>query len=107
MPEPRRSESLRIALLSYRGNPNSGGQGVYIHYLTRELVALGHHVEVFSGPPYPRLAPGVPVVEVESLALYRPQDPFRTPALHEFRDVIDVDEFDTMCAAGFMSLIHI
>ncbi|HJV09167.1 MAG TPA: glycosyltransferase family 4 protein, partial [Acidimicrobiales bacterium] len=96
MPEP-----LRVALLSYRGNPNSGGQGVYVHYLTRELVALGHHVEVFSGPPYPRLAPGVPCVEVPSLDLYRPDDPFRTPALSEFRDLIDVAEFATMCAAGF------
>lgn len=96
MPEP-----LRIALLSYRGNPNSGGQGVYVHYLSRELVALGHHVEVFSGPPYPRLAPGVPCVEVPSLDLYRPENPFRTPALAEFRDLIDVAEFATMCAAGF------
>jgi glycosyltransferase involved in cell wall biosynthesis len=101
VPEPRSSERLRIALLSYRGNPNSGGQGVYIHYLTRELAALGHHVEVFSGPPYPRLAPGVPCVEVPSLDLYRPEDPFRTPALSEFRDLIDVAEFATMCAAGF------
>jgi len=74
---------------------------VYVHYLTRELLALGHHVEVFSGPPYPRLAPGVPVVEVPSLDLYRPEDPFRTPALAEFRDLIDVAEFATMCAAGF------
>ena len=90
-----------IALLAYRGNPHSGGQGVYIHYLSRELVALGHHVEVFSGPPYPRLAPGVPLVEVPSLDLYRPEDPFRTPALAEFRDLIDVAEFAIMCAAGF------
>ena len=96
MPEP-----LRVALLSYRGNPNSGGQGVYVHYLTRELVALGHHVEVFSGPPYPRLAPGVPCVEVPSLDLYRAEAPFRTPAPQEFRDLIDVAEFATMCAAGF------
>jgi glycosyltransferase involved in cell wall biosynthesis len=94
-------EPLRVALLSYRGNPNSGGQGVYVHYLSRELVALGHHVEVFSGPPYPRLAPGVPCVEVPSLDLYRPEDPFRTPALAEFRDLVDVAEFATMCAAGF------
>jgi glycosyltransferase involved in cell wall biosynthesis len=94
-------EPLRIALLAYRGNPHSGGQGVYVHYLTRELVALGHAVEVFSGQPYPRLAPGAPVVQVESLDLYRPQDPFRTPALSEFRDLIDVAEFATMCAAGF------
>ena len=96
MPEP-----LRVCLLAYRGNPHSGGQGVYVHYLSRELVALGHHVEVFSGPPYPRLAAGVPCVEVPSLDLYRPEDPFRTPALHEFRDLIDVAEFATMCAAGF------
>ncbi len=101
MPEPLRPDRLRIALLAYRGNPHSGGQGVYVHYLTRELVALGHHVEVFSGQPYPRLAPGAPVVEVESLDLYRPQDPFRTPAVSEFRDLIDVVEFATMCAAGF------
>jgi len=94
-------EPLRVALLSYRGNPNSGGQGVYVHYLTRELVALGHHVEVFSGPPYPRLAPGVPCVEVPSLDLYRAEAPFRTPAPQEFRDLIDVAEFATMCAAGF------
>jgi glycosyltransferase involved in cell wall biosynthesis len=92
---------LRVAVLTYRGNTNSGGQGVYVHYLTRELVAMGHHVEVFSGPPYPRLAPGVPCVEVPSLDLYRPEDPFRTPALAEFRDLIDVAEFATMCAAGF------
>jgi len=94
-------EPLRVCLLAYRGNPHSGGQGVYVHYLSRELVALGHHVEVFSGPPFPRLAPGVACLEVPSLDLYRPEDPFRTPALHEFRDLIDVVEFATMCAAGF------
>jgi glycosyltransferase involved in cell wall biosynthesis len=94
-------EPLRIALLAYRGNPHSGGQGVYVHYLSRELLALGHHVEVFSGPPYPRLAPGVPCVEVPSLDLYRPEDPFRTPAPGEFRDLIDAGEFAIMCGAGF------
>jgi len=101
VPERSRSEAIRVALLAYRGNPHSGGQGVYVHYLARELLALGHHVEVFSGPPYPRLSPGVPVVEVPSLDLYRPEDPFRTPALAEFRDLIDVAEFATMCSAGF------
>ncbi|HEX2118017.1 MAG TPA: glycosyltransferase family 4 protein [Acidimicrobiales bacterium] len=101
MPEPLRADFLRICVLAYRGNPHSGGQGVYVHYLTRELAALGHSVEVFSGPPYPRLAPGVPCVQVPSLDLYRAEDPFRTPALAEFRDLIDVVEFATMCAAGF------
>ncbi len=92
---------LRVALLTYRGNPHSGGQGVYVHYLSRELVALGHTVEVFSGPPYPDLAPGVTLTEVPSLDLYRPEDPFRTPRRDEFRGPVDVVEFGTMCAGGF------
>jgi len=94
-------DQLRVALLAYRGNPHSGGQGVYVSYLSRELTALGHHVEVFSGQPYPELAPEVPLVKVPSLDLYRQPDPFRTPARHEFRDPIDVAEFAIMCAAGF------
>ena len=92
---------LRVALLAYRGNPHSGGQGVYVHYLSRELAALGHSVEVFSGPPYPQLPAGVPLVPVPSLDLYRPTDPFRTPGREEFRDLLDVAEFAMMCTAGF------
>src|SRR5205807_2650988 len=93
--------ALRIALLTYRGNPHSGGQGVYTRHLSRELVALGHHVEVFSGQPYPELDPEVALVEVPSLDLYRPDNPFRLPRLSEFRDHIDVAEFALMCTAGF------
>ena len=51
--QPLYDRPLRIALLAYRGNPFCGGQGVYIRHLSRELVALGHDVEVFSGQPYP------------------------------------------------------
>ncbi|MDP8937222.1 MAG: glycosyltransferase family 4 protein [Actinomycetota bacterium] len=94
-------DGLRVALLAYRGNPHSGGQGVYVHYLSRELTALGHSVEVFSGQPYPDLPPGVPLVPVPGLDLYRAADPFRTPAREEFRDALDVAEFAMMCAAGF------
>ena len=32
-------ESLKVALLTYRGTPTCGGQGVYIRHLSRELVA--------------------------------------------------------------------
>jgi glycosyltransferase involved in cell wall biosynthesis len=92
---------MRIALLSYRSKPHCGGQGVYVRHLSRELVALGHEVEVFSGQPYPVLDPGVRLTEVPSLDLYREPDPFRVPALREFRDLVDVEEFLTMCAAGF------
>jgi hypothetical protein len=62
---------VRIALLSYRSKPHCGGQGVYVRHLSRELVRLGHDVEVFSGQPYPELDEGVRLTEVPSLDLYR------------------------------------
>ncbi|HEV3472735.1 MAG TPA: glycosyltransferase family 4 protein [Actinomycetota bacterium] len=94
-------DPLRIALLTYRGNPHSGGQGVYVRYLSRALVELGHRVEVMSGQPYPELDPGVVLTPLASLDLYRPDDPFRTPRLSEFRDWIDVLEYAAMCTAAF------
>src|SRR6476469_2802746 len=93
--------SLRIALLSYRSKPHSGGQGVYVRALSRELTELGHSVEVISGQPYPELDPGVPLTELPSLDLYREPDPFRTPRPSEIRDWVDVAEWATMCTAGF------
>ncbi len=92
---------MRIAMLSYRSKQHCGGQGIYLRHLSRELVALGHTVEVFSGQPYPVLDEGVVLTEVPSLDLYREPDPFRVPKLREFRDLIDVEEFATMCLAGF------
>lgn len=93
--------ALRIALLTYRGNPHSGGQGVYVRYLSRALTELGHEVEVFSGPPYPVLDEGVGFTPVPSLDLYRPSDPFRRPRVGEFGDWVDVLEYAAMCTAAF------
>jgi len=91
----------RVAFLVYRGNPRCGGQGVYTRHLTRELVALGHSVEVFSGPPWPELDEGVGFTPVGGLDLYRDPDPFRIPARSEFRSLADVAEFAVMMSAGF------
>ncbi len=74
---------------------------MYVRHLARELVALGHEVDVLSGQPYPVVTDGVELVEVESLDLYRESDPFRVPKLREFRDLVDVLEFGVMCTAGF------
>ncbi|MGI8492259.1 MAG: glycosyltransferase family 4 protein [Acidimicrobiales bacterium] len=93
--------ALRVALLVYRGNPHSGGQGVYTRYLARELVRLGHRVTVFAGQPYPVLDDGVEFTEVPSLDLYREPDPFRIPHPREFKAPIDAAEFALMCTAGF------
>jgi glycosyltransferase involved in cell wall biosynthesis len=92
---------LRIALLSYRSKPHCGGQGVYVRHLSRELAALGHHVEVFSGQPYPELDPGPLLQPLPSLDLYRDDDPFRTPRPGELRDLVDVLEVATMWTGGF------
>lgn len=95
---------LRIALLSYRSKPHSGGQGIYVRHLSRELAALGHDVTVFSGQPYPeldRLGDGVRLRKVPSLDLYREPDPFRVPRPREYRDGIDVLEVATMFIGGF------
>jgi len=100
-PRPAEPGKYRVAFLVYRGNPRCGGQGVYTRHLTRELVALGHSVEVFSGPPWPELDEGVGFTAVRGLDLYRDPDPFRIPARSEFTSLADLTEFLIMLIAGF------
>ncbi|MFF0164886.1 glycosyltransferase family 4 protein [Streptomyces prasinus] len=95
---------LRIALLTYKGNPFCGGQGVYVRHLSRELARLGHQVEVIGAQPYPVLDEGydgLSLTELPSLDLYRQPDPFRTPGRGEYRDWIDALEVGTMWTGGF------
>jgi glycosyltransferase involved in cell wall biosynthesis len=98
---PAEPGKLRIAFLIYRGNPRCGGQGVYTRHLTRELINLGHSVEVFAGPPWPELDEGVGFTAVRGLDLYRDPDPFRIPARSEFISLADVAEFAVMMTGGF------
>ncbi|WP_031476380.1 glycosyltransferase family 4 protein [Streptomyces bicolor] len=98
---------LDIALLTYKGNPFCGGQGVYVRHLSRELARLGHRVEVIGSQPYPVLDEGddyadrLTLTELPSLDLYRQPDPFRTPKRDEYRDWIDALEVGTMWTGGF------
>jgi glycosyltransferase involved in cell wall biosynthesis len=98
---------LNIALLTYKGNPFCGGQGVYVRHLSRELARLGHRVEVIGSQPYPVLdehedhAGRLSLTELPSLDLYRSPDPFRTPKRDEYRDWIDALEVATMWTGGF------
>jgi glycosyltransferase involved in cell wall biosynthesis len=92
---------LRVAMLSYRSKPHCGGQGIYLRHVSREVAALGHHVEVYSGQPYPELEPGPELLKLPSLDLYRDEDPFRTPGLREYRDWIDLLEVGMMWTAAF------
>ena len=70
---------MKICLLCYRGNKYCGGQGIYLYYLSRELVRQGHEVDVMVGPPYPDIPEGVRVHKLESLNLYDRRHDGRSP----------------------------
>jgi glycosyltransferase involved in cell wall biosynthesis len=94
-------EPLRVCILTYRGNPTCGGQGVYVKYLSRAIKDLGHHVEVISGPPYPELVPGIPLHKIPNLDLYNAEHLFRPGRLRDLLLPINQIEFLSMCLGGF------
>ncbi len=98
---PAAERPLRIGILSYRSNPHCGGQGVYLRHLSRALRDLGHQVEVVSGPPDPQLDADVRVHRLDSLDLYDPADPFRTPRPHELGDPANLYEWINVSTMGF------
>ena len=61
---------VKIGLLSYRGNPYCGGQGIYLTYLANELVKLGHEVHVIVGPPFPLFLNGSFVHPIENFNFF-------------------------------------
>jgi glycosyltransferase involved in cell wall biosynthesis len=82
---------LRVALLTYRGKPHCGGQGVYTRHLSKALADLGHHVEVYSGQPYPVLDPRVTLHELPSTDMWE-HFPFHVPWPWQLRSRTDVAE---------------
>jgi glycosyltransferase involved in cell wall biosynthesis len=86
---------MRICLLTYRGNPYSGGQGIYIYYLSREFRRMGHEVEVIAGAPLPEVSEGVTLHELRSSSIYHPGSSFRKN-LPKVRSPVDLYE---LCAS--------
>ncbi len=70
---------MKIGLLSYRGNPFCGGQGIYLTYLANELVKLGHEVHVLVGPPFPLFLNGPVVHPIENLNFFGKKHDFLPP----------------------------
>ncbi|MCG2741500.1 MAG: glycosyltransferase family 4 protein [Syntrophaceae bacterium] len=93
--------ALRICLMTYRGNPTCGGQGVYIQYLSRALTELGHEVDVLSGPPYPELAEGIALHKIPGLDLYNPEHLFKVTNIRDLSSLLNQFEFLSMCSGGF------
>ena len=92
---------LRICLLTYRGKPTCGGQGIYVKRLSRALKELGHFPQVVSGPPYPDLEEDIPLHRLQSLDLYNPEDLFRTPRPRELCSAINWVEWVGVSTQGF------
>ncbi len=92
---------LKVCLLTYRGNPTCGGQGIYIKRISRALRDLGHQVDVVSGPPYPQLDEDVRLHPLEGLDLYNPEALFRIPKLSELRSSINLLEWAGVSTGGF------
>ncbi len=61
---------LKIAILSYRSAPFSGGQGIFVYELSKAIKDLGHQVDVISGPPYPKLADNIKLIKTPGLNLF-------------------------------------
>ena len=70
---------MKICLLSYRGNPYCGGQGIYLMYLAEELTKQGHEVHVIVGPPYPREVEGVTIHRLSNHNYFNNRNNFIKP----------------------------
>ncbi len=92
---------LRICLLGYRSHPHVGGQGIYLHYLSRALVDLGHEVDVISGPPYPELDARVGLIKLPSLDLYAHPHPHRALRWHHLKSFTDTYEWWSKLSGSF------
>lgn len=97
----RQRRPLHIALLGYRSHPHVGGQGIYLHYVSKALTELGHRVDVISGPPYPDLDPRVTLIKIPSLDLYAAENHVRALRWHHLRSFTDTWEWWTMLTGGF------
>lgn len=99
--DPAADRPLRLAYLSYRSKPTVGGQGIYTRHLTKALADLGHHIEVFSGQPYPVLDDRVDLHELPSLDIFNDHFPGRFPAYWELKSIPDVVESVQFSAGTF------
>ena len=97
-PDRHDDRPLRIALLSYRGKPHVGGQGVYTRHLTQ---GARRPRPPRRGPLRPAL-PGarrrVPLVELPSLDIYNDHFPMRMPGSGSSSDWTDLVEVAVVLA---------
>jgi glycosyltransferase involved in cell wall biosynthesis len=72
-----------------------------VNQLSKALKALGHQVDVVSGPPLPHLDENINLYELPGLDLYNSDDPFRMPSLKELLDPVNLLEWLGVSTMGF------
>ena len=96
------AERLRIALLGYRSNPFSGGQGIYLRYLSQALVDAGHQVDVISGEPYPELTDErIRLIRLPGLNLFAEDNHITALRPRHLKSFTDSFEWFSMATGGF------
>jgi glycosyltransferase involved in cell wall biosynthesis len=61
---------MKVCFLLHQGKMHSGGQGVYLYNVTKEVADLGHEVHVIGGPPYSDVAPNVTMDRIANFNLF-------------------------------------
>ena len=92
---------MKIGLLSYRSNPYSGGQGIYIRHLSKALSKLGHEVSVISGQPYPELDDSINLIKLPGLGLFESGERFSAFKISFFWNLLNFYEWFTVMTGGF------
>ena len=92
---------MKIGLLSYRSNPYSGGQGIYIRHLSKALSELGHDVSVISGQPYPELDDSINLIKVPGLGLFETGERLSAFRISFFWNLLNFYEWFTVVTGGF------
>lgn len=92
---------LRICILGYRSNPYSGGQGIYIKFLSKALVDAGHTVDVISGEPYPELDERVRLIKLPGLNLFEADNHVTALRPRHLLSFTDFAEWFIMLTGGF------
>ena len=90
---------LRICLTGYRSEPFSGGQGIYLKYLSKALVEAGHKVDVISGQPYPDLDKRVKLIKLPGMNLF--VEGLRSFQVKNLLSLTDIIEWLGKFSAGF------
>ena len=99
--DSKSKQPLKICLLGYRSNPYSGGQGIYIKYLSTALVDEGHQVDVISGEPYPELDDRVSLIKLPGLNLFEAENHVTALRPKHLLSYADFFEWLSMLTGGF------